>query len=334
MSLMAQEAAEAPQAVERFLTQNAGALKNLGRRLRDNPPSVILTSARGSSDHAATYFKYLVEIMLGVPCASIGASVASVWHSKLKLNNAVCVTISQSGKSPDIVSLQEAARKAGALTVAMVNQSGSLAEQGADFYLPLCAGAEKSVAATKSFIASLVAGAAITAQWSDDKQLASCLDALPEKLEAAKALRWPSLVERLAKAQSLYVLGRGPGLAIAAECALKLKETCGLHAEALSLAEVMHGPLELLKPGFLIWAFSPNDLARANSQQALRRLRNTGADIFAVERGGLKFIETGQALLDPISMVQSAYMNIEILAQRLGRDPDKPSMLSKVTETV
>ena len=334
MSLMAQEAAEAPKAVARFLMQNAVALHHLGRRLRENPPSVILTSARGSSDHAATYFKYLVEITLGVPCASIGASVASVWHSKLKLNNAVCITISQSGRSPDIVSLQEAARKAGALTVAIVNQPDSPAEQGADFYLPLCAGAEKSVAATKSFIASLVAGAAITAQWSEDKKLAKALADLPENLEAARALRWPSLVQRVARAQSLYVLGRGPGLAIAAECALKLKETCGLHAEALSLAEVMHGPLELVKPGFPIWAFSPNDPARSNSQQALARLRNTGADVFAVEQGGLEFVETGHALLDPISMVQSAYMNIEILAQSLGRDPDRPRMLSKVTETV
>jgi glutamine---fructose-6-phosphate transaminase (isomerizing) len=334
MSLMASEAAEAPLAIARFLKENETALHHLGRRLRENPPSVILTSARGSSDHAATYFKYLVEIMLGVPCASIGASVASVWHTKLKLNNAVCITISQSGKSPDIVSLQEAARKAGALTVAIVNQPDSPAEKGADFHLPLCAGPEKSVAATKSFIASLVAGAGIVANWSQDKHLASGLATLPEGLERAKVLRWPGLVERVAKTQSLYVLGRGPGLGIAAECALKLKETCAIHAEALSLAEVMHGPLELVKPGFPVWAFSPDDQARNNSQEALERIRKIGADVFAVERGGLEFIETGHALLDPISMVQTAYMNIEMLAQSLGRDPDKPRMLSKVTETV
>jgi glutamine---fructose-6-phosphate transaminase (isomerizing) len=334
MSFMAVEAAEAPEVVARFLTHNAAALRDLGQRLRDKPPSVILTSARGSSDHAATYLKYLIEITLGVPCASIGASVASVWHSKLKLNNAVCITISQSGKSPDIISLQQAARNAGALTVAIVNQPNSPVEQAADVYLPLCAGAENSVAATKSFIASLVAGAAITAHWSEDKQLAASLTGLPEKLEVAKTLRWPNLVERLAEAHSLYVLGRGPGLAIAAECALKLKETCGLHAEGLSLAEVMHGPLELVLPGFPIWAFSANDLARNNSQQALQRLRKTGADVFVVEQGGLEFVETGHPLLDPISMVQTAYMNIECLAQKLQRDPDKPRMLSKVTETV
>jgi glutamine---fructose-6-phosphate transaminase (isomerizing) len=334
MSLMANEAAEAPQAVARFLSENATALHHLGRRLRENPPSVILTSARGSSDHAATYFKYLVEIMLGVPCASIGASVASVWHSKLKLNNAVCITISQSGQSPDIVSLQEAARKAGALTVAIVNQSDSPVQQGSDFYLPLCAGPEKSVAATKSFITSLVAGAAIVANWSEDKDFGACLTNLPETLATAKNLRWPGLVERLVTSQSLYVLGRGPGLAVAQECALKLKETCAIHAEALSLAEVMHGPLELVKPGFPVWAFSPDDQARSNSKEALDRLRKIGADVFAVEPCGLEFTETGHPLLDPVSMVQTAYMNIEMLAQRLGRNPDRPRMLSKVTETM
>jgi glucosamine--fructose-6-phosphate aminotransferase (isomerizing) len=334
MSMMAQEAAEAPQAVARFLGQNAMALQQLGKRLRDNPPSVILTSARGSSDHAATYFKYLVEITLGIPCASIGASVASVWHSNLTLKNAVCVTISQSGKSPDILSLQAAARKAGALTLAIVNQPDSPAEHGADFYLPLCAGEEKSVAATKSFIVSLVAGAAIAAHWCEDKDFARGLATLPERLDLAKSLQWPALVTRLANAQSLYVLGRGPGLAVAAECALKLKETCAIHAEALSLAEVMHGPLELVKLGFPVWAFSPDDPSRINSQEALARIRRIGADVFAVEPGGLEYARTDHVLLDPISMVQSAYLNIEKLAQRLGRDPDKPRMLSKVTETV
>ena len=234
MTLMEQEAREAPETVARFLDTNASALATLAKRLRDQPPSVILTAARGSSDHAATYFKYLIEILLGVPCASIGASVASVWHSELKLNNAVCVTISQSGQSPDIVSLQEAARKAGALTVALVNQADSRAEKGADFFLPLCAGPEKSVAATKSFIASLAAGAAIAANWKQDEALKSRLSALPAVLEKAAAIKWPAFQARAQTAQSLYVLGRGPGLAIAQESALKMKETCALHAEALS----------------------------------------------------------------------------------------------------
>ena len=118
---MADEAREAPHAAARFLEHNAMALADLGRRLRNAPPPVMLTSARGSSDHAAGYFKYLTEILLGVPCASIGASVVSVYGSRLQAKGAVCLTISQSGKSPDIVALQEAAKQAGALSVALVN---------------------------------------------------------------------------------------------------------------------------------------------------------------------------------------------------------------------
>lgn len=334
MSLMKQEALEAPEAVSRFLAENGTALKALGARLRASPPSVILTAARGSSDHAATYLKYMVEILLGVPCASVGASVASVWQSKLHLNNAVCITISQSGKSPDIVSLQEAARAAGALTIALVNRPDSPVGHGAEFCLPLCAGPEKSVAATKSFIASLAAGAAIAAHWSNDEELLARLAELPQKLPAASKITWPTFADAAARSRSLYVLGRGPSLAIAAECALKMKETCALHAEALSFAEVMHGPLELVHHGFPVLAFSPNDQAKTNSLEALAKIRSAGADVFAVEDGALPYAATGHPMLDPIAMVQSAYLTIETIAQKLGRDPDKPRLLSKVTETV
>ena len=333
-SLMAQEALEAPEVVAQFLAQNEGALKTLGRQLRDHPPSVILTAARGSSDHAATYFKYLIEILLGVPCASIGASVASVWHSELKLKNAVCLTLSQSGQSPDIVSLQAAARKAGAMTLALVNQPNSPAERGADFFLPLCAGPEKSVAATKSFIVSLAAGAAIAAHWREDRELLSALQNLPEKLRTAAAIRWDRFLPMAKVGDSLYVLGRGPSLAVAAETALKLKETCALHAEALSFAEVMHGPLELVQPGFPVLAYAPPDAASTLSQAALRKITAIGADVFTVAEDGAAFVSTGHDMLDPIAMIQTAYLNIEVLAQRLGRNPDAPRLLSKVTETV
>lgn len=334
MTLMEQEAREAPEAVARFLDRNDAALATLAKRLRNNPPSVILTAARGSSDHAATYLKYLIEITLGIPCASIGASVASVWRSELSLNNALCITISQSGQSPDIVSLQEAARKAGAYTVALVNQPDSPAEQGADCFLPLCAGPERSVAATKSFITSLAGGAAIAARWLQDDSMIHAIGELPEKLRRATNIAWPEFRARAQSAASLYVLGRGPGLAIAHETALKLKETCAVHAEALSFAEVMHGPLELVTPNFPVLAFSPNDASRTLAKETLERLRQLGADLFVVEDGGMPRELAGHALLEPISMIQSAYLNIEPLARSLGRNPDQPRNLSKVTETM
>lgn len=333
MSLMAQEAAEAPQAVARFLDHNAQALADLGARLRRAPPPVVLTCARGSSDNAAAYFKYLCEIMTGVPCASVGASVVSVYGGALKAEGALCLTISQSGQSPDIVALQQAAKAAGAVTVALVNVAESPAARNADICLALQAGAERSVAATKSFIASCAAAAAIVAQWSGDAALQAAVARLPETLAAAVRLPWPGFTAFAKDAASLFVLGRGPAYPIAQETALKLKETCAIHAEAYSVAEVMHGPWELMARDFPVLIYAPGDAARANTREAAAKMRATGADVRVVG-DGLPFAPAGHALLEPISMIATAYMAIEQVAVALGRNPDRPRLLKKVTETL
>ena len=334
MSHMAREAAEAPEAVARFLQHNAHILKELGARLRLTPPGVVITSARGSSDNAAGYFKYLTEIQTGIPCSSMGASVVSVYGAALQVKGGLCLTVSQSGKSPDIVALQNAARKAGALTVAVVNVEDSAAAHAADICLPLLAGPELSVAATKSFIVSLVAGAAITAHWMNDAEMLQSLEQLPECLVRAEKIEWPEVVDFASTADSLYVVGRGPCLPVAAETALKLKETCAIHAEAYSIAEVMHGPLELLGDGYPVLAYSPEDKSRASSINALAKIRKTGAHVLVAEEGGLSFARTGHPLLDPISIIQTAYRFVEATAIARGRDPDRPRLLKKVTETV
>jgi glutamine---fructose-6-phosphate transaminase (isomerizing) len=334
MSYMAKEAAEAPEAVARFLDRNAKTLSAIGARLRMNPPPLIITSARGSSDNAAGYFKYLTEIQTGIPCCSIGASVVSVYGAELQVCGGLCLTISQSGKSPDIVALQNAARKAGALTVAIVNVEDSPAAHAADICLPLYAGPELSVAATKTFIVSLVASAAIIAHWRGDNEMLRSISTLPSHLAKASVIDWPEVVGFAKDSESLYVLGRGPTLPIAAETALKLKETCAIHAESYSIAEVMHGPLELLGDGYPVLAYSPEDKSRMSSKEALVKLRKTGAHVLVAEQGGLPFERTGNSLLDPISLIQTAYRFVEATAQARGRDPDRPRLLKKVTETV
>lgn len=334
MTFMEQEAREAPQAVQRFLEHNGSVLADLGRRLRAMEPPLILTSARGSSDNAAGYLKYLAEILLGIPCASVGASVASLYGAKLKAHNALAVTISQSGQSPDIVALQDEAKRAGALSVAIVNVEDSPAARNADICLPLYAGPEKSVAATKSFIVSLAAGAALVAHWLDDPMLKNAVASLPDHLADASRMKWPAFVELLAKVDSLYVLGRGPSLPIAAETALKLKETCAIHAEAYSVAEVMHGPLELVGEGFPVLVYAQNDQSLPSTQAAIQKLKAAGAKLLVAGAGGLPTPRVAHPLLEPIVMIQSAYLAIEELARTLGRDPDAPRMLRKVTETV
>ncbi|MFO1034122.1 MAG: SIS domain-containing protein [Hyphomicrobiales bacterium] len=333
-SLMRQEALEAPEAVARFLTTNAPALAALEQRLAAAPPTFAVTCARGSSDNAAAYFKYALEIADGTPVASLGASVVSVYGTRLKLSGALCLTISQSGQSPDIVALQEEARRAGALTVALVNADNSPVGRSADICLSLCAGPEKSVAATKSFIASLAGAAAIVAAWRGDAALKAALSDLPEQLRRACAGTWPEFVETLAAAHSLYVLGRGPAFPIAAEIALKLKETCALHAEAYSAAEVMHGPLELVQTGFPAIVLAPEDAAQPAMKAAAQRLAGLGAKALLLGGGGFPLTPAGHALLQPLPLVQTAYLAIEALARRRGRNPDTPHNLKKVTETV
>ena len=173
------------------------------------------------------------------------------------------------GKEPGHCGAAGCGTPAGALTVALVNVEDSPAAHAADICLPLHAGPELSVAATKSFIVSLVAGAAIVAHWLDHKDLLAAIAALPDQLAKAAKMDWPEAVDLAKDAESLYVVARGPSLPIATETALKLKETCAIHAEAYSIAEVMHGPLELLGEGFPVLAYSPEDSARQSSRDSL-----------------------------------------------------------------
>jgi glutamine---fructose-6-phosphate transaminase (isomerizing) len=337
---MFQEIGEAGDAVARQLGQNAQALAELGQRLRTLDPPLVATIARGSSDCCALYLKYLVEIASGAPCASVGPSIATLYRAPMRLSGAVSVAISQSGRSPDIIEMQRAARRGGALAIALVNEVDSPLAQEAEALLPLCAGPERSVAATNSLIAGLVAGAGLVAAWREDRPLTDAIAGLPEILHAQAAPPPAAMLELLASAQNAFVLGRGATLAIAAEAALKLKETCAIHAEAYSAAEVLHGPAELVGAGFPIIAFLPSDVAREAMLATLARLAEMGATVIAIEADGadhahrLAVARVEATLLEPIVMIHRFYGLAEALARRLGRDPDRPRNLSKVTETV
>ncbi|HXZ17026.1 MAG TPA: SIS domain-containing protein, partial [Roseiarcus sp.] len=256
-TFMAAEIAETGQALRRQLDANREATQRLAAELRAGDPDFVVTIARGSSDHAALFLKHVVELKLGLACASLGPSIASLYQAPLRLFNAVAITISQSGRSPDIVAMQRAAKQAGATAIALVNEEDSPAAADADALLPLCAGLERSVAATKSMIASLVAGAALVAAWKEDADFYAALERLPAVLDAPPPTAPSDLEEALAGANSLYVIGRGPTFAVAMEAALKLKETSGIHAEAFSSAEVLHGPAGVVTAGFPALGFAP-----------------------------------------------------------------------------
>lgn len=338
-SHMAREIAEIPEVAARFLTSARPALTELGQALRAREIDLAVTLARGSSDHAATFLKYAIELQAGLPVASVGPSVSSIYKRPLRLTRAFCIGISQSGRSPDIVDAMTAAQAGGAETVAITNFADSPMAQAASHRLALSAGEEKSVAATKTFVTSALAGLAVLAEWQEDRALSKALAAAPDALSGALAQDWEPLMARLARAQSVFVLGRGPGVAMANEAALKLKETSGLHAESYSAAEVLHGPAAIVRAQFPVLALGIEDAALPQLAATAERLAQQGADVFITNADvpGATRLPAAPALhplVDPLLAITSFYCCVEGLARRRGFDPDMPPHLRKVTETV
>jgi glucosamine--fructose-6-phosphate aminotransferase (isomerizing) len=336
---MAAEAAEAASVVARQREANAAAVRSLVADLRATPLRLVATMARGSSDHATTFLRYLVETRLGIPAASMAPSVASLYGASPDLSRALAVAVSQSGASPDLLASIGAARAAGATTLALVNVADSPLAHAVDRVLPLHAGPERSVAATKSAIATLAQIADLVAEWSGDDALRSAVAALPAALTGAWAADWSALVDVLRSANGLFVIGRGPALGIAQEMALKLKETCGLHAEAFSAAEVRHGPMALVGPGFPVLILRQDDESAEGVDALAAELAARGGDVLVT---GAEPIAGTIALpaaplhpvTAPIAQLQSFYRAANALSVARGHDPDRPPFLHKVTETI
>jgi glucosamine--fructose-6-phosphate aminotransferase (isomerizing) len=335
---MLTEAAEAAEVVRRQLAHNAVALATLGARLRLNPPRAVVTCARGSSDHAATYAKYLIEAHTGVLTSSAAPSVSSIYDAHSDMSGVLFIAISQSGKSPDLLTVTRAARDGGALTVALCNSPDSPLMRLVDVAIPLHAGPETSVAATKSYIASLSAIAQLVACWSDDQEMLRALRESPALLARAWQCDWSAVVPTLQGAVNLFVVARGFGLAVAQEAALKLKETCGLHAEAFSSAEVKHGPMALVRAGFPVLMFTQSDDTRAGVEELAAEFAARGARVLmsGTAAAGAITLPSVQAhaVIEPLLAIQSFYRAANALALARGLDPDRPPHLNKVTETI
>jgi glutamine---fructose-6-phosphate transaminase (isomerizing) len=338
VSLMRAEALEAPHAVARLLAADRDTYAELAAELRSQPPSAMLTVARGSSDHAAHYMAYLAMARLGRLVTSLPMSLVTLYPSRLVCDGLAAFGFSQSGQSPDIVAPLAMTRQRGARTVAIVNDTASPLAQAAQWLLPLHAGREQSVAATKSYIAQLVAGARLVAQWERDKTLLDAVEALPEALAQAAQMDWSAALDTLAGVDRLYVISRGTGLAVAMEAALKLKEVCGIQAEAFSGAEVKHGPMAIVGEGYPLLVLAPRGPAQPGLLALANEMRERGAKVLLAAPPGtpgatLPLAATAHEDLDPIAVVQSFYPMVEALARARGADPDKPRFLSKVTLT-
>lgn len=348
-TLMEHEARETPQKIALQFSQNEDVITKLCQALHENPPQYAITIGRGSSDHACTYVKYLLETQLGLVTASAAPSVVTVYRANLRLQNALVIGISQSGQSPDLCTMMEVASQSGATTVAIVNQPKSPLAKIAKFVIPMHVGEENAVAATKSYIGALTAVAQLTALLTQNKQLVEALKKLPEILTAAlQDHRWQQVIEEFKTIDRTFVIARGFGFPIAQEAALKFKETAGIQAEAFSAAEIMHGPFALVKKGHPFLLFTQPDQTLESILNLSKKIKQLGSKSFlvaqqnivtATEKDSLasQIIQLPNSLhpiLDPIVTIQAFYPMVAQLATIRGYNPDAPDNLKKVTETL
>ena len=318
---MLAEAGEAPARLRELMATDADVLAALGRRLRERPPPFVVTIARGSSNHAATYAAYLIQQRLGCVTASLPPSLWTRARARLHLDGALALAISQSGQGPDIIETTGMARERGSLTLTIVNDPNSPLAHVAEFTLPCRAGPERAVAATKSVLATLVVIARLVAAWSGDKSLAEALRDLPDAVARAQEVDWSGmLIDLLSDATGAFVVSRGPGQAIAAELALKLQELAGLHATGISSAELQHGPKALLSP--------------SHPALSLPSQHWIGEELDDIVNKRLALPFSLHPDLDPILYLAAAHRAIAALARARGHDPDAPHGLSKVTRTL
>lgn len=337
-SMMLDEALSAGDCVARQLAADTASYAALGARLRAGTIDHIVTMARGSSDHAATYLGYLLMARTGKLVTSLPMSLLTLYQAPLTTDKVLAVAISQSGQSPDVVEPMKYFRDGGATTLALVNDAGSPLAVAAELALPLHAGLERSVAATKSFIASLAASARLVAEWQQDTVLQDGLAMLPEALRRASQSDWWSAVDVLAPARNIMVVARGLGLTVALEAALKLKETSALQAEAFSGAEIKHGPMALVEDGYPLLIFALRGPGQAGLVALAEEMRGRGARVLLaaptdIASRDLDLPVAACPELDPIVAIQAFYVMAAHLAMARGQDPDRPRHLSKVTKT-
>lgn len=348
MSQLAEEIAQIPEVVAQALAQDVERFAALGQALRAHPPRTVATIARGSSDHAAHFIGYLAMARLGVWVTSLPPSLVTLHHAPLQAQGVLALAVSQSGRSPDLIEALQTLGARGAQTMALVNDAHSPLAAAAQYCFDIHAGAETSVAASKSFIAQLLAGARWVAAWQGDASLTSALQDLPALLRDALAQghAWVARgIAPLLHAERMVIASRGTGLSIAMELALKLKEVCGIQAEAFSGAELRHGPMALVNAGYPVLVLAPQGPAHAALVALAHELHGRGAQVLLATPPDashasrtqtpvmLPLVSSAQTDLNGLLAAASAYRWVEALARARGRDPDAPPHLAKVTQT-
>jgi glutamine---fructose-6-phosphate transaminase (isomerizing) len=333
-SAMAREICESPDVVSRIV-RNRRAIADVAKRLdMDGVPLAVLCG-RGSSGHVGVFLRYLIETRLHLPVSASAPSVITAFRKPLTLRNALFIVVSQSGRSPDLVAATQSARDSGAHTIAIVNAVPSPIADAAEFLIPIEAGPEHSVAATKTVIGSMAAGIALIAELTGQAALGAALDRLPERLRRALKLDWSAIASDIADAKAVFVASRGLGLGPAREIALKLAEILRLPALGFSAAEFRHGPRAALSSKTPVIMMRLMDETAITIDSLASELRDSGIAVHLCggPRGTLPWLADDDPAIDAITMLIPAYRMIEQTARARGFDPDRPPQLTKITET-
>lgn len=340
--LMAGEMAEQPRVLTRLLAEGAEPIREVARRIAARRPRFVLLTARGTSDNAALYAKYLLEIRLGMPCGLTSMSTITAYGARPDLTDCLVVAVSQSGGSPDLVASTTAAREAGAVTLAVTNNAGSPLAAAAEYHVDVLAGPERALPATKTYTAELLAlYLLVEGLRGGDGAAAACLPELADRvLGRVEEVR--TLAARYRFAERMVVTSRGYGYPTAREAALKLMETSYVPALAYSGADLLHGPLAMVDNVSPVIAIVTEGRGGEALQPVLDRLRDRGADLVVVGPKAQVEAATAGFVLPCAGVPEELQPILEILPlQRLafevtlarGQDPDAPRALAKVTRT-
>jgi len=339
-SIMAAEILEQPSSLQRLIVNESSNIRQVARVVRGRRPRFVLTAARGTSDHAALYFKYLVEISLGLPAGSSSPSTMTTYGAEPDLRDVLWVTVSQSGGSPDLVESTLAARRSGALTLAVTNAPDSELARAAEFGIDIAAGPEHAVAATKSYTGQLLALHLLVDAWREGSGSAAArLPKLAESMLANKTVE--QLAPRYRFVDRLVLTGRGYSYPTAREAALKLMETSYLAAHAFSGADLLHGPLAMIDADRPVIAIVPEGAGGRAMKPVLDCLSDRHADVVlvgdpdrAVGFAGCIPLPPGlPEELAPVIEILPLQQLAHSMAVARGHDPDAPRGLRKVTET-
>jgi glucosamine--fructose-6-phosphate aminotransferase (isomerizing) len=343
---MLEEIRQQPDALEKSLEGGRRRAEQFKKLLEKRRPRLIVLAARGTSDNAALFGRYLLEILTGIPVSLAAPSIETLYHAKVDYRESLVVAISQSGESTDTNLVLERARESGALTLGITNDRGSSLARLAEHVFLVRAGKERSVAATKTYTGQMMMLYLLAYSLGGRVRMAD-LERLPQLTAESLALEEEVavLANRCRYMRHAVVVGRGLNYANAFEMALKLMETCYVVAERFSSADFLHGPIAMAEPSFPVFAFAPPDVTWNSMEQTLAKLQMQRAEIVAVTDPGnpaaaaratrvIRLRRRIPALLTPIPYIVPAQLFAARLAEEKGLDPDRPRTLSKVTMTL